>query len=290
MPQQRKAMSTFNAKQQRLQMVAGLRVDPHTKFKANERKKQEKKKLTHEDDNEPGTMSHEDIEKWGREFHLQGEQIFQLDAEFETLMIVEKQEVERMKLKAAGKLEDTMLDLAGKKDKEIDHKLLEADGKRKVGVEVDGRSIPLWVFMRYTNVLNDKFKSVQMRLIQAFGIDISNDHVRLDWIQFLNLKRFFELFLCCESELQDIWLKAIDQRGVSEVEEKDFKEFIEHLARGCMNTEPTTVSINFSNRMFHMLEAEGCVFQNNHEEKFIDMKILSRKIREEKDIDIEVFN
>lgn len=106
----------------------------------------------------------------------------------------------------------------------------------------------------------------------------------------MNLKRFFELFLCVEAELQDIWLKAIDQRGVSEVEEKDFKEFIENLARGCMNKEPTTVSINFSNRMFNMLEAEGCVFSNNHEEKFIDMKALSRKIREDKDIDIEVFN
>lgn len=39
-----------------------------------------------------------------------------------------------------------------------------------------------------------------------------------------------------------------------------------------------------------MLEVENCVFLNNNDEKLIDMKILSKKIKEEKTIDIEVFN
>lgn len=117
-------------------------------------------------------------------------------------MIVEKQEIERQKMKAAGKLEDTVLDLAGKKKEEEESiKIHENDTKKKVDIDSDGRSIPLWVFLRYSNVLTDKFKSVQLRLIQAFGIDVSNDHVRIDWIQFINLKRFFEFYLCTENEL-----------------------------------------------------------------------------------------
>jgi hypothetical protein len=142
-------------------MVAGLREDPNAKLLASKGKKKDKKKLAHEDDNQVGSMTHEDIDKWCKEFFLKGEQIFQLDAEFETLMIIEKQETERMKLKASGKLKDTMLELAGRIDVEAEAlKVAEAEGKKKVKMECEGRSIPLWVFMKYTNVLTDKFKSV----------------------------------------------------------------------------------------------------------------------------------
>ena len=112
-------------------------------------------------------MTHEDIDKWSKEFHLQGEQIFQLDAEFETLIVIEKQEVERIKLKQQGKLKDSMLELAGKKDCDDADlmQLVENEGKKKFDNNNHERSIPLWVFMKYTNVLNDKFKSVQIRLI-----------------------------------------------------------------------------------------------------------------------------
>ena len=59
-------------------------------------------------------------------------------------------------------------------------------------MEVDGRSISLKTFLAYTISLSDKFKDVNLRLIQSFGVDTSNDNVRIEWDQFLNMKCFLE--------------------------------------------------------------------------------------------------
>lgn len=52
---------------------------------------------------------------------------------------------------------------------------------KKLGVEVEGPSIPLKIFLDYTTSLADKFKDVNKRLISAFGIDTSNENVRIVW-------------------------------------------------------------------------------------------------------------
>lgn len=236
-------------------------------------------------EDDTGTMTHEDIDKWSKMYNLQGEEIFQLDAEFESLMLVEKQELERRKLKATGKLKDDLIDSLLKKDKQIDEHIPE-DTKKGMFIS-DGPSIALWVFLKYTNSLSDKFKSVQLRLISAFGVDITNENVRINWTQFLLLKRFLELFVSSDEECQDIWIKAIDNRGTSTVHEDDFVEFIENLARGCMNADPTSVSINFAEQMLNMLKVEGCCNSNT---KQINIGTLRQKIKVEKTIDIEVFN
>ena len=69
--------------------------------------------------------------------------------------------------------------------------------------------------MEFTTSLADKFKDVIKRLIQAFGIDTTSENVRIEWDQFLYLKCFLELFTLTETELQSIWLKALDPRGLS---------------------------------------------------------------------------
>ena len=48
-------------------------------------------------------------------------------------------------------------------------------------MEADGPSISLKIFLGYTTSLADKFKDVNKRLISAFGIDTSNDNVRIEW-------------------------------------------------------------------------------------------------------------
>lgn len=56
-------------------------------------------------------MSHEDIEKWSKMYGLSGEEIFQLDAEFEALMQVETQEIDKYKLKLQGRQKDNIDEL-----------------------------------------------------------------------------------------------------------------------------------------------------------------------------------
>ena len=50
----------------------------------------------------------------------------------------------------------------------------------KPAVQVDGPSVSLKIFMDFTTSLADKFKDVIKRLIQAFGIDTSNENVRVE--------------------------------------------------------------------------------------------------------------
>jgi len=113
-------------------------------------------------------------------------------------------------------------------------------------VQVDGPSISLKIFIDYTTSLADKFKDVNKRLIGAFGIDTTNDNVRIEWDQYLYLKCFMELFTLEEEELEDIWLKALDPRGLYLVPKSEFDNFIERLARGSMSDTPTPVSRVFS--------------------------------------------
>ena len=98
-----------------------------------------------------------------------------------------------------------------------------------------------------------------------------------------------ELFSSTPDELEAIWLKALDVRGVAQVAVDDFVEFMENLARGSMSEEPTAVSINFSKEMMQMMQIEGCV-DGKEDKQYIDIKVLRHKIKQEQTIDIDVFN
>ena len=82
----------------------------------------------------------------------------------------------------------------------------------------------------------DKFKDVNKRLISALGIDTSNENVRIEWDQFLNLKCFLELFTIVGEDLENLWLSALDPKGLSLVPLPEFEEFMERIARGSMST------------------------------------------------------
>ena len=128
-----------------------------------------------------------------------------------------------------------------------------------MGVDVDGPSICLKTFVEYTTSLADKFKDVHHRLISAFGIDTSNENVRIEWDQFLSLKCFLELFTLQPEELEKIWLKALDPRGLALVPLDQFQCFLERIARGSMSEQPTAVSEVFSASMMELMRREGCV-------------------------------
>ena len=111
-----------------------------------------------------------------------------------------------------------------KKDSEFDKggEDDEPQSEKKLGIEADGPSISLKIFLDFTTSLADKFKDVNKRLISAFGIDTSNDGTRIVWDQFLSLKAFMELFTLQTQELEKLWLKALDPRSISMVPVSEF--------------------------------------------------------------------
>ena len=168
------------------------------------------------------------------------------------MISIEEEELERDKLMKAGKLKGGLDELAGK-SKSIEEGEVQEE-RQKVGMQADGPSIPLWVFLKYTAALQTTFREINKRLISAFGVDSSNENMRLDWEQYVSLKCFFELFTTSQDQLEDIWMKALDPRGLAQVKIDDFKDFMEKIARGAMSEEPTHVSKSFSEEMLTMLK------------------------------------
>lgn len=174
------------------------------------------------------------------------------------MITIEQEEAEKEKKRKAGKTND-MLEFGLVKDNKGDGDDDEGGGKKKIGIEADGPSISLKIFLDYTISLADKFKDVNKRLISALGIDTSNENVRIEWDQFLNLKCFLELFTITGDELQNLWLRALDPKGLSLVPLPEFEEFLERIARGSMSNQPTAVSATFSKEMKRLMELEGCI-------------------------------
>lgn len=93
-------------------------------------------------------------------------------------MITIEQEEQK---KAEEKTKNKRNDVFEYGSKEEDNADGEGGGKKKIGIESDGPSIPLKVFLDFTISLADKFKDVNKRLISALGIDTSNENVRIEW-------------------------------------------------------------------------------------------------------------
>ena len=148
--------------------------------------------------------------------------------------------------------------------------------------------------MNYTPSLADKFKDVNQRLIQAFGLDTSNDNVRVEWPHFLGLKCFLELFTLGTEELEDIWLKALDPRGLALVNYDEFFTFMERIARGSLSEEPTEVSKQFAYLIMKLLQLEDCYTHtiniDEGEKADVDCMKLKQRIKVDKTIDVDIFN
>ena len=230
------------------------------------------------------TISHEQVDQWSKEYSLSWQQVFCLDSEFWSLISIENQEKEKGKQRAVGK--DTKNLESMYKDDFEKSGFSGAEDKKKI-LEPTHPTIQLKVFMNYTKVFYSKFKGVILRLISAFGIDITNEHSRIDQVQFLKMKCFFELFTIQKEELQNLWMKILDPRGLAIIQVEEFKQFIERLARGTISSKPTIVSETFSVDFVTMLKAEGCLADSDTK---VNLNRLRERMVKQEAIDVELFN
>jgi hypothetical protein len=113
------------------------------------------------------TMTHKEIKEYSGRYNISWQQVFQLNAEFWSLITIEQEEKE-------VKRDMDLPDPSYKEDREPQQ-------DRKIGIDADGPSISLKIFLDFTTSLADKFKDVNKRLISAFGIDTSNENTRIVW-------------------------------------------------------------------------------------------------------------
>ena len=84
------------------------------------------------------------------------------------------------------------------------------------------------------------------------------------------------MFTITGDDLRNLWLRALDPKGLSLVPVEEFKEFLERIARGSMSNQPTAVSETFSQEMMKLMKLENCMSEKNA--NLIDMNKLKHKI------------
>lgn len=118
--------------------------------------------------------------------------------------------------------------------------------------------------------------------------------MRVEWHHFLGLKCFLELFTLSTEELEDIWLKALDPRGLALVSFDEFQAFMERIARGSLSQEPTEVSKQFAHLIMKLMQLEDCYTSkiniSEGEKADIDIMKLRQRIKVDKTIDVDIFN
>ena len=134
------------------------------------------------------TLTHQEIEGYSAKYGLRWRQIFQLDAEFWSLIALESEEREKDAARRAGKFKDTMElpevkqeEGPGENQMDGDQQAIDEARAKRIGFNNDGPSISLKTFLRYSTSLADKLRDVNLRLVAAFGIDSSNENVRIGW-------------------------------------------------------------------------------------------------------------
>ena len=245
----KKALDTLGARQDRIKMVQGLKRPLEKQNDQPTQKTGEPAKPTPVVEELESTLTHQEIEGYSAKYGLRWRQIFQLDAEFWSLITLESEEREKDAARRAGKFKDAIELPEVKREEGLGENRVDDDQQvtdearaKRIGLNNDGPSISLKTFLRYSSSLADKFRDVNLRLIAAFGIDSSNENVRIEWDQYLSLKCFLELFTLENAELERLWLKALDPVGCSTLPVTEFQTFMERLARGAMSEGPTAVS------------------------------------------------
>ena len=142
----KKALNTHGARVERITMVKGL-----TGSDQGTRREEEKKKPPQVGEELESTMTHKEIEEFSTRYSITWQQVFQLDAEFWSLITIESEEKEVKK--------DMDLPDPSYMGEE------EEPQEKKMGVDADGPSISLKIFLDFTTSLGDKFKDVNKRLI-----------------------------------------------------------------------------------------------------------------------------
>lgn len=277
----KKPLDSLASRKERIEMVKGLAPPSEALgiYPQDNKGDGDKKPVFPQAEELDSTLTHKEIQDFSERYHITWQQIFQLDAEFWSLITIESEEKKKEEDKLAGKNKDVLELPSAQREDSSDGDDEEKPKEKKIGMDADGPSISLKIFLGYTTSLADKFKDVNKRLISAFGIDTSNDNVRIEWDQFLNLKCFLELFTLQGQQLEDVWLKALDPRGLAMVPFADFEDFLERLARGSMSDKETPVSTVFSCKMMELLELEKCIKQTA-DNRNVDIHKLRKKVKD----------
>ena len=231
-------------------------------------------------------LSAEEIRGWREEYGLDGKAVYQLDAEFTSLVKIQVQELQ----KEISKIQKTLFNTS---EKEAEAAKVQMYGLQELLKDVQSQSeISLACFLEFSDCTQDKFKSIMDRIMFAFNVDVVDPHARINFLLYMRIKCFLggqttklgeepDKWNADKGKLLDLWMGILNPQRSSTLAKKDLRDLFEKFARGKMQEEPILISEVFADNMIKLFEMEGLEDPNGDpNEKEENRHILVAGIRD----------
>ena len=241
---------------------------------------QKKRKSLHSSIAPPKALSYEDIKQWNENYRLDGKSVYQLDAEFASLVKIQLMQLEE-EIERRHKTVFTNEKLADQ-SKQIEYRL------RVQLKEVTAENkVSLSVLIEFSDIKQDRFDDIMDRILWAFNIDPKDPNSRIDFDLYVRLKCLMRYYTIPNEELKKIWMRIINPSSVVSMPKEELQDLLERFSRGKIQSQKILVSATFSEQMIAILEYEGCTNPEVPEDILIS-SVLARL--EDGTFDIELFN
>ena len=129
-------------------------------------------------------MDYDKVQEWGRKYSLPGGVVYQLDAEFTSLVKIQVQELQ----KEIAKIQKTLFTTS---EKEVEAAKVQMYALQEVLKEVQaGPAISLACLLEFSDCTQDKFREIMERIIGAFDAGVVGPGARIGFELYVEIKCF----------------------------------------------------------------------------------------------------
>ena len=225
-------------------------------------------------------MSYAEIKDWNQRYHLDGKSVYQLDAEFTSLVKIQMQEIQDK----ITKLQKTVHTSEREVEKAKGEMFKLQDVLKAIKAE---NKVSLACLLEFSDLRQDRFDEIMERILSSFGIDYKDENSRIDFELYVRIKCFVKYYTISKEELIKIWMKILNPINNVSLPKDELEDLFEKFARGRIQSQKILVSVRFSQDMITLLVNEGC--ENPEDKREILLDAIKQKLEDEV-IDIELFN
>lgn len=170
-------------------------------------------------------MSYAEIKMWNERYRLCGKDVYQLDAEFTSLVKIQVQELQAQinKLQNAVHTTERQIEQAKQKMFKLSDILKDVKAQDQVSLSC---------LLEFSDIVQDKFEDIMERIIFAFGIDFKDENSRINFDMYVKIKCFLKYYTIELDDLKKIWLKIINPGNMAALPKEQLMDLFERFARG----------------------------------------------------------
>lgn len=225
-------------------------------------------------------ISYAEIKQWNENYNLDGKSVYQLDAEFTSLVKIQTMRLEEQihEKQKTVYTSERLAEQAKQETYRLQVMLADVKAENKVSLKV---------LLKFSDIKQDRFDDIMERILFAFNIDPKDPNSRIDFDMYARIKCFMKYNTIPKDELTRIWIRILNPSSLLTIPKEELQDLLERFSRGRIQSQKILVSATFSEQMIKILEMEGCTDPENADE-FLVSAILAKL--DNGVFDIELFN